>query len=99
MIGFNKMKSLYDHSPGLLKGGIDSIWGAIPDSVKYGSRYRQYTRLLKQSQWWSRAQMDQYQIDKLKSTLIYSYEHIPFYILIIFIPLTILGGFHLRIKL
>lgn len=79
MIGFNKMKSLYDHSPGLLKGGIDSIWGAIPDSVKYGSRYRQYTRLLKQSQWWSRAQMDQYQIDKLKSTLIYSYEHIPFY--------------------
>lgn len=79
MIGFNKLKIFYDHSPDSLKNSIHSVWGNIPDSVKYGSRYRTYTKLLNQSQWWSREQMDDYQIHKLKSALIYSYEHIPFY--------------------
>ena len=72
-------RKIYTHVPPIGKKAISVSWGLIPPAIKYGKKYRQYTQLLKSSQWWSKEQLEKYQIKKLKEILLYAGKNVPFY--------------------
>jgi len=51
----------------------------IPLQIKYGKRFRQVFKFLMEHQKTSREELDNYQWQKLKQLLDYSYKHVPFY--------------------
>ena len=73
------LKNIYKKMPRILQFPIDYIYGAIPNSIKYGSIYRENKKLLLKSEFWSEEQHRLYQECKMKELLIHSYEHVPYY--------------------
>lgn len=52
------------------------------DALKFLSHYPQYIkqyRLLKESQWWSKDQLKEYQLFQLQKLLNHAYENVPYY--------------------
>lgn len=74
-----EIRQIYERMPGGLREGIAWLWGVIPPSVKYGKEYRRYSRLLHRSQWWSREEHARYELFKLRETVSYAGENIPYY--------------------
>lgn len=76
---YDMARKIYDHIPHVGKKSMEVSWGIIPPFIKYGKGYRKYTRLLNASQKWSKEQLAQYQLKKLKEVLLYAGKNIPFY--------------------
>ncbi len=76
---YDKARKIYTHVPNIGKKTMEITWGMIPPTIKYGKKYREYTKLLNDSQWWNKEQLEAYQIKKLKETLMYAREYVPFY--------------------
>ena len=67
-------------SPNVLQKSIGFIYlhGYLP--LRLGlSRYLGFYNFLDKSQWWPRWKIEQYQIEKLKQILMYSYNNVPYY--------------------
>lgn len=75
----DNLRKVYNHVPDIVKVAMEISWGLIPPSIKYGKKYRQYTKLLNSSQWWSKEQHNKYQTQKLRELLMYAGENVPFY--------------------
>lgn len=64
----------------LVRNVLGFFWGGVlPYSVKLGRKYVGYKKLLDESQWWTKEQLDGYQLKKMKETLVLAYEHVPYY--------------------
>jgi len=57
----------------------DSITSKALSLVPYTGNFWRYYRLLKQSQWWSRARLEEYQLQQLNRLLNHAYENVPYY--------------------
>jgi hypothetical protein len=51
----------------------------LPLSIRYGKVYLKYTKLLKESQWWSEERLEEYQWRKLETLLNHAYENVSYY--------------------
>ena len=51
----------------------------LPLSIRYGKVFRETRKFLKESQWWSREQLEEYQLDRLSKLLNHAYENVPYY--------------------
>lgn len=71
----NVLKHMYDKLP----GGITKHLCKIPFSLRAGRSYRATVKLLNETQWLSRAELNKYQFKKLKEALIYAYGKAPYY--------------------
>lgn len=60
----------------LEKGSITSKALSL---VPYAGNFLRYYRLLSQSQWWSRAELEEYQLQQLNRMLNHAYENVPYY--------------------
>lgn len=73
------MLNFYDKFPVCFRDSIDSIWKIIPSRIKYGSKYRYYTKLLNESQKWSMDKHLRYQLFKLNEIVSCAKMHVPYY--------------------
>ena len=62
-----------------LKQGLRYVYGAIPLPIRYGKAFRDTYAFLQESQWWSREQLDEYQLEQLSKLLHHAYENVPYY--------------------
>lgn len=65
--------------PPSLKYVLKYAYGTIPPHIRYGKTFRDPYRFLQESQWWSRDQLEEYQLDQLKQLLHHAYENVPYY--------------------
>jgi len=65
--------------PRPLKLGLGRVYGLLPPRIRYGSTFWETYNLLKDSQWWSREKLEQYQMQELRKLLFHSYLHVPYY--------------------
>jgi len=74
-----KWKKYYDHGPALLKQVIGNLYRQIPLTFRYGAKYKYYRDLLKESQFWSKEKLEEYQMQRLENLLRHAYENVPYY--------------------
>lgn len=72
-------RSFFEHHPGLLAGPVGALARRVPLSLRHGAEYRRVRRLLRESQWWTREQLEAYQLRRLRETLFHAYERSPYY--------------------
>ena len=65
--------------PHPLKQGLKYAYGTIPPSIRYGKVFRETYAFLQVSQWWSREQLEEYQLEQLSKLLHHAYENVPYY--------------------
>lgn len=65
--------------PYSMQQGLKYIYGAIPLQIRYGKVFRNTYKFLQESQWWSKEQLEEYQLQQLKKLLEHAYENVPYY--------------------
>lgn len=73
------LKKLFKSFPYPLEQGIRYIYGAVPVPLRYGKTFRKMYAFLQESQWWSREQLEEYQLEQLGRLLEHAYENVPYY--------------------
>lgn len=73
------MQKVKKRLPYPLKQGLKYIYGAIPLSIRYGKVFRQTYAFLQESQWRSREQLEEYQMQQLEKLLHHAYTNVPYY--------------------
>jgi len=74
-----KLMKLTKMLPTPLKQGLKYAYGAIPPPIRYGKVFRETYAFLQESQWWSREQLEEYQLEQLSKLLHHAYENVPYY--------------------
>jgi phenylacetate-CoA ligase len=69
----------YLHSGPQIQQWAGRIYRLIPDHLKYGSVYRHYQQLLRESSAWSISKVRSFQLESLRITLLNAYQHCPYY--------------------
>ena len=54
-------------------------YSAIPLPIRYGTVFRDTYKFLQESQWWSKEQLEEYQLQQLSTLLQHAYENVPYY--------------------
>ena len=72
-----RLMQLATSLPHPLKQGLKYVYGAIPPPIRYGKVFRETYAFLQKSQWWSREQLEEYQLEQLSKLLHHSYENVP----------------------
>ena len=72
-------KDLVKNLPYPLKQSLKYVYGAIPHPIRYGKVFRDTYAFLEQSQWWSKEQLEEYQLQQLSKLLHHAYENVPYY--------------------
>ena len=62
-----------------LKQGLKYAYSAIPSPIRYGKVFRDTYAFLQQSQWWSKEQLEEYQLAQLSKLLQHAYENVLYY--------------------
>ena len=55
------------------------MFSKIPALIRYGRVFRGTYNFLQRSQWWSRDQLEDYQMQQLSKLLHHAYENVPYY--------------------
>jgi len=58
---------------------IKYIYCTLSLPIHYGKEFRNMYAFLKESQWWSREKLEEYQMQQLKKLLNHAYENVPYY--------------------
>jgi phenylacetate-CoA ligase len=69
-------------SPKIRKPIIDAvkyIYYSIPLPIRYAREFRNTYAFLKESQWWSKEKLEEYQMRELEKLLKHAYENVPYY--------------------
>jgi phenylacetate-CoA ligase len=72
-------KDLAKNLPYPLKQRLKYVYGAIPLPIRYGTVFRDTYVFLQKSQWWSKEQLEEYQLQQLSKLLQHAYENVPYY--------------------
>ncbi|MCK4733521.1 MAG: phenylacetate--CoA ligase family protein, partial [Methanophagales archaeon] len=73
------LKQFVASLPHPLLQGMRYAYGAIPLSIRYGKVFRETYAFLQESQWWSKEQLEEYQLQQLSKLLHHAYENVPYY--------------------
>ena len=60
-----------------LKQGLKYACGTIPLPIRYGKVFRETYAFLQESQWWSKEQLEEYQLEQLSKLLHPAHENVP----------------------
>lgn len=76
----NKLsRNIKDLLPHPLKQGLKYIGGAVPPPIRHGPAFNRQRALLKESQWWSREELERWQAEQLRRVLRGAYDRVPYY--------------------
>jgi len=70
---------LYESLPAWMQGSLGATYRRLPESLRFGSRYREFRGLAEQAERWSREELQAYQQRQLKATLRHAARFCPFY--------------------
>jgi phenylacetate-CoA ligase len=73
------LKKVYDKSPHGIKRFLGSLLKSVPPEVLYGKDFRDWSKFLNKSQWWSWEEIEEYQIKHLCRIVEYAYNNVPYY--------------------
>ena len=73
------LSEIYSKLPVSLQNVAFSVLGARLKHQRYGSEFHRILSWLKETEWWTEIQIDDYQDRKLQETIKHAYETIPFY--------------------
>ncbi|BBO77655.1 capsular polysaccharide biosynthesis protein [Desulfosarcina widdelii] len=76
---YGNFKSIYNSSPQFIKSVIGHLYGLVPARLRYGKTYSYYLSLLEKSQWWSDAEIEDYQWRETERLLHHAYQNVPYY--------------------
>lgn len=65
--------------PFYFKQSLRYIYSAIPERKRYGKAFWDTCKLLQESQWWSKEELKDYQMQQLNRLLKHAYENVPYY--------------------
>jgi phenylacetate-CoA ligase len=73
------LKKIYDKSPNCIKRIAGFLLKPVPAEALYGKGFRIWRDFLEKSQWWSRKEIEEYQISQLSQIIEYAYNNVPYY--------------------
>ena len=73
------LRSYVNSLPYPIRQGVKYIYGAIPPRFRYSKVFWETYNFLQESQWWSKEQLEEYQMRELEKLLKHSYENVPYY--------------------
>jgi phenylacetate-CoA ligase len=73
------LKELIKSCPGFIEKPARYIHASIPDYIRCGKIFRNQYKFLKQSQWWTKEQHEEYQMVQLNRLLEHAYKNVPYY--------------------
>lgn len=73
------LKRIYDRAPVSLQNFLLSAFSARLSKKRYGGRFKEFTALLEQSQWWEPERMREWQTAQLRRVLVHAGNHVPYY--------------------
>jgi len=73
------LRNFVNSLPYPIKQGAKYIYGAIPPRFRYSKVFWNTYNFLQESQWWSRKQLEEYQMRQLEKLLNHVYENVPYY--------------------
>ena len=73
------LKKIYDKSPPAIKKVSGYLLKSVPPEALYGKSFREWREFLEKSQWWSKKEIQEYQLRKLYETIEYAYKNVPYY--------------------
>ena len=73
------VKNLYRNCPKSVQVIAKRTYDKIPILIRYGKVFRDTYSFLQKSQWWSRSELEEYQLEKLSMLLKHAYENVPYY--------------------
>ena len=62
-----------------IKQGAKYIYGAIPPRFRFSKVFWDTYNFLQESQWWSREELEEYQMQQLEKLLNHAYNNVPYY--------------------
>jgi phenylacetate-CoA ligase len=71
--------TLYRLAPVWGQNLILSGYGAVLERERYGGRFAEYRDLLARTEWYSPAELQEYQAERLRAIVSHAYETVPFY--------------------
>lgn len=71
--------NLYRNYPKCVQVVAKRVYCKIPALIRYGKVFRDTYSFLQKSQWWSKDQLEEYQLEKLSMLLKHAYENVPYY--------------------
>ena len=73
------VEKVYSKLPKSIQYAAKYAYGTIPISIRYGKVFRDTYAFLQESQWWSKEQLEEYQLEQLSKLLKHAYENVPYY--------------------
>jgi phenylacetate-CoA ligase len=72
-------KNLWEKAPAPIKLGAGLLLQNIPTQYLFGKKYRSELSFLNSAQWWSKDEIEAYQLAELKRICLHAFENSPFY--------------------
>jgi len=73
------LRNFVNSLPYPIKQGVKYIYGAIPPRFRYSKIFWDTYNFLQESQWWSKEQLEEYQMQQLEKLLNHAYNNVPYY--------------------
>jgi len=73
------MRNLIRKAPTWIKKPIKYVYSLIPYERRLGKVFWDTYNFLQESQWWSKEQLEEYQMRELEKLLKHAYENVPYY--------------------
>ncbi|PKM48966.1 MAG: hypothetical protein CVV02_18135 [Firmicutes bacterium HGW-Firmicutes-7] len=73
------MRNLIRKAPSWIKEPIKYLYGLIPYEKRLGKVFWDTYNFLQKSQWWSKEQLEEYQLKQLEKLLKHAYENVSYY--------------------
>ena len=73
------VSALYNAVPAWGQDLLLTGYSAMLDRQRYGGRFQEFRELLSRSEWWSTAELEAYQDDRLRRVVAHAYETVPYY--------------------
>ena len=74
-----KIRKLIKSLPYPIEKSIRYIYSLVPPKIRYGEAFWTTYNLLKESQYWTRERIENYQLTELNKLLNYAYKNVPYY--------------------
>lgn len=73
------LQKIIENASHFIQRPLRGIYEIMPDKIKYGRLFIENYNLLQKSQWWSKEQHKEYQMDQLKELINHAYKNVPYY--------------------
>lgn len=73
------LSAVYGAAPVWAQNLMLTGFSAVLERERYSGRYREFQALLAKSEWWSRAELEAYQDERLREIVTHAYDTVPYY--------------------